>query len=717
VILGTAAYMSPEQARGRSVDKRADLWAFGCLLYEMLTRRKCFEGETISDTLASVLKEQPDWSRLPDDTPPAIRRLLRRCLAKDPRRRLSDAADARLELDEALEPPRPEEHPAAAMDGAPPRTGIGTWLPWAVASLAVVAVVGAWLIGGRAQPPLPAEPLELSILIPPDVRLTDDQVTMLELSPDGRYVVFSGTGTDARSSTLYLRDLRDSTVVELPGTERAQNPMFSPDGRWIGFFADGHIKKIPIDGGTPVPICEMTGSPRGASWGGDDLIVYPEHFIGGLVQVPGSGGRPEPLTELDADRKERTHRWPQIVPGHDVVLFTVATTDSPEFYDDARIDALRLTTGERKTVFEGGSFARYVPSGHLVVGRGGFLFAVPFDITRLETTGRPTPVLEGVRGTPNSGVVHASIAQNGLLAYVAGEPENPTRQVTWFHLDGREEPLDIEPGRYRDPTISPDGKSVALTVARDRSSDIWVFGLESETRTRLTFEHENSLPIWTPDGKSVVFYSMRDGSGAAYITAADGSGGERLLHAGRAGTSSSPQDISADGRLLLLQTDGDNKQDLWVKSLVDPEAEAIPFLAGPSDETIGRFSPDGRWIAYSSDETGDYQVFVRPYPGPGGRWQISSDGGARPQWSPDGRQLHYRVNRAWWVVDVESGDGQSFRAGAPRLVRDDLQRVSLSLTHGMSQDGQAMLVAVSDETRAAPGEITVVVDWLSALER
>ena len=459
-------------------------------------------------------------------------------------------------------------------------------------------------------------------------------------------------------------------------------------------------------------------TPRGASWGGDDLIVYPEHFIGGLMQVPGSGGKPQPLTELDADRKERTHRWPQIVPGHDVVLFTVATTDSPEFYDDARIDALRLTTGERKTVFEGGSFARYVPSGHLVVGRGGFLFAVPFDITRLETTGTPTPVLENVRGTPSSGVVHASIAQNGLLAYVAGEPENPTRHLKWFYPDGHDEPLaGIEPGRYRNPTLSPDGKSVALTVARNRSSDIWVFGLESESRTRLTFEHENSGPIWTPDGKSVIFYSMREGSGAAYITAADGSGGERLLYAGPAGTSSTPHDVSADGRLLLLSTDGDNKLDLWVKSLVDPEAEVLPFLTGPSDETTGRFSPDGRWIAYASDETGDYQVFVRPYPGPGGRWQISNDGGVRPQWSHDGRQIHYRQNRDWWVVDVEPGDGQSFRTALPRLVRDDLQQVSLSVSHGMSRDGQAMLVAISDETRAAPGAVTVVVDWLSGLGR
>jgi serine/threonine-protein kinase len=314
--------------------------------------------------------------------------------------------------------------------------------------------------------------------------------------------------------------------------------------------------------------------------------------------------------------------------------------------------------------------------------------------------------------------VHASIAQNGLLAYVAGEPQNPTRHLKWLYPDGHDEPLTgIEPGRYRDPTMSPDGKAVALTVARDRSNDIWVFGLESESRTRLTFEHENSSPIWTPDGKSVVFYSLRDGSGAAYITAADGSGGERLLHAGPVGTSSWPMDVSADGRLLLVRTDGSNRLDLWVKSLVDPEAEAVPFLTGPSDETTGRFSPDGRWIAYSSDKTGDYQVFVRPYPGPGGRWQISNDGGIRPQWSPDGRQIHFRLNRAWWIVDVEPGDGKSFQSGVPRLVRDDLQRVSLSVSHGMSRDGKAMLVAVSDETRVSPGAITIVVDWLSGLER
>jgi serine/threonine-protein kinase len=716
MILGTAAYMAPEQARGSAVDKRADLWAFGALLYEMLTGERCFAGDTISDTLASVLKEQPDWSRLPAGTPPTIKRLLRRCLAKDPRQRLADAADARLELREAF-----EDHEVVV--AAPDETftpALASKLPWFVAAAATVvavAALAAWGLG-RGNPATPREPLVLSIPIPADVRLRVNQESVLELSRDGRYVVFNGYVGDSTTTALYLRKLDDATIVKVPDTEGAVNPFFSPDSRWIGFFADGRLKKIQVDGATAIVVCEATGNPRGATWTDDDRIVFPRHFAGALQVVRALGGEPTMLTELDEAAKERTHRWPQSVPGHDVVLFTVATTDSPEFYDDAHIDAVRLSTGVRKTILEGASLARYVPTGHLVFARAGLLYGVPFDIDRLETTGQPVPVLEGVTGAATSGVVYASISGDGLLAYVPGRPENPRKRLRWMFADGRdEEPAGVDEGSYVDTAVSPDGRHVAFAQEGERSQDLWVLDLERESRVRLTFEGENWGPVWMRDGKTILFSSVRDGWQAVYMTAADGTGGERLVYR-REGVSVTVTDVSPDGRLAILEVYADNRPDIFVKPLDDPDAEVVPFLTGPADERSARFSPDGRFVAYVSDAAGDYQVFVRPFPGPGGRWQISNHGGVDPHWSPDGKQIHYRNNRGWWVVDVEPGDGAALRTGLPRLVRDDLPRAQLASTNGLSAAGDALLVATdAGNDRTGAEEIRVMTDWFTRLNR
>jgi serine/threonine-protein kinase len=715
MILGTAAYMSPEQARGKPVDKRTDLWAFGCLLYEMLAGRRVYGGETISDTLASVLKEQPDWAALDEDTPPAVRRLLRRCLTKDPRQRLGDAAAARLELREAFDPPHPGEQFVSSVEAVPSSQAVTRRaLPWAVAvaSVLVTLVILFSRSGGDAST---AGPLNLSVALPHGVQLEDDQSSNLDISPDGRFLVFSGLVEGNRR--LYLRELGSAEATPIAESVNALNPFFSPDGRWIAFFSEGKIKKVSVTGGTPVTICDATGSPRGASWGADDLIVFPRHFDGALLQVSGSGGEPTPLTELDESRKERTHRWPQIVPGHDVVLFTVATTDSPEFYDDARIDAVRLGTGERKTVFEGASFARYVETGHLVFGREGLLFAVPFDIDQLTATGASLPVVEGVMGARTSGAVYASIAQNGLLAYLEGTPTTRRATLNWHYLDGRTEPAGAPVDGYIDPVISPDGRTIAVSISGDSGKfDIWTYDIARRSSTRLTFEGSNTIPVWTPDGTSLAYYSIRDGLGAAYLKAADGSGEDRLFHSIE-GNSTNIDDISADGRFATLSVYGSKKSDVYIKPLDDPDADAVPFAAGPGDEGRAHFSPDGRWVAYTSDETGDYEVFVRPYPGPGGRWQISTEGGIHPRWSQDGRRLFYRIGRRLMVADVETGDGQAFRAGSPRMLLDDLPRSQLSINYDLDHEGQAVLIADPQEDYGPPDRITVVVNWFDELER
>jgi serine/threonine-protein kinase len=714
MIIGTAAYMSPEQARGKSADRRADLWAFGCLLYEMLTRTRPFDGETISDALASVLKEHPDWSALPEETPPAIRRLLRRCLTKDPRQRLGDAGAARLELREALEPLSPEEQTAPLVATPPLAPTRRSVLPWAVTAVVVVAALGAWFIGGGSDPVV-TEPLHLAIPLPPGVKLSDDQQSNLAVSPDGSHLVF--TAVRDEGTELYLRRLDDPETAAMPGTLNGENPFFSPDGRWVGFFADGTLKKVSISDGTLITICDSSGTPRGATWGGNDRIVFPKHFGGGLFQVNAAGGEATPLTELDEELRERTHRWPQFIPGHDVVLFTVATLDSPEFYDDAQIDAVDLSTGERKTVYDGASLARYLPTGHLLLAREGLLFAVPFDVDRVEVTGTPQPVVKAVMGARNSGVVYADIAQNGMLAYFAGKATTRRAALTWRYFDGRSEPVAGAPiDGYVDPAVSPDGRRIAVAIAADDGSfNIWTYDIERETPTRITFEGNSRSPMWTPDGKSLVFSSIRDGQGAVYIKPADGSGEERLVHVIE-GITVDPSDVSPSGQVTMVVY-GSNRSDLYTKSLDDLDGEAVEFSAGPSAEIHGAMSPDGRWIAYTSDETDSYDVFVRPFPGPGGRWQISRDGGIHPKWSPDGRRLFYRTGRRLYAVDVEVGEDDAFRPGTQQLLIDDLPRANLATAYGVSRDGTAILVPEPEDASGTPEQITIVVNWLDEMER
>ena len=482
---------------------------------------------------------------------------------------------------------------------------------------------------------------------------------------------------------------------------------------------DVELKKIRIDGRSAIPICDIEGATRGASWGDNDTIVFTKHFAGKLMMVKSSGGQPKALTELDPDAHERTHRWPQAVPGHDVALFTVATTDSPEFYDDAHIDAVRISTGERTTIFENAGFARYLPGGYLIFGRGGFLFGVPFDIDKLETTGTPVPLVEDVMGAPESGVVYASLATNGLLAYISGRNAGFRGDLKWIRADGGE---DVVPGtalnRFSEPVLSPDKGRIAVSISGGKLHDLWVFDLKGQTMTRLTFEGNNYSPVWTEDGKSIIYYSVRDGLGLIYRTAADGSGGDKSLF-NQEGSSVSPNDLSPDGKWLIYAEFGSSNSKVFVRSMEDPEAEPQPLITGQGNVDVRnpRFSPDGNWIAYSLSGTGSYEIFVQPFPGSGGRRQISTEGGANPEWSDDGKQIHFRDNRDWWLVDVEAGEGGQFRAGVPRILRTGLPRVQLNAPTSLSHDGKSMLLAVPLEDTGLRGEITVIVDWMTDVKR
>ena len=713
-LLGTAGYMSPEQAKGRVVDRRTDIWAFGVVVHEMLTGRKLFEAETISETLAAVLRDEVCLDDLPTETPAALVQVLNRCLDRDPRSRLRDIGEARIAL--SSDAPTAIVATTEAAQVVAPAAG-RRLLPWIlVAALAIVAAVGWWSASSR--PDENNELLSLVATFPPDnLELPPNQMELMALSPDGTTLAVI-LEKDSESQ-LYTRALNGTDFEVMPGTKGAVTPFFSPDSRWIGFFADSQLKKIPIGGGTPVTVCDSLGNNRGATWGTDDIITFSPHFNRPLMRVPGFGGVPTELTTVDVDDGERTHRWPQAVPDEDLILFTVGTMDSPESYDEARIDAIRLSTGERKTILERASMARYVPTGHLIFGREGFLFAVPFDIDRLEALGNPVPVMENVSGMRASGVVHAGVANNGLLAYVAGASRTRERRLVWRDIDGGKQPLPVPVGGYDNPRVSPDRTRVAMQIGGANNFDIWVLQLEQETLTRLTFEGDNTNPVWSPDGRNIAFGSIRDNAlVTTYFKAANGSGrAERMLSPEKLKEREEgsgqilPTDWSPDGSTLFVEyvnTLGSN-----LGAIVDGEFEII--LETPALENGASLSPNEKWLVYQSDETGEIQIFVRSRDGSGGKWLVSTDGGNRPTWSQDGKKIYYRRQRTLQVASIEESGG-SLKIGRPQTLFDDIESITGVYDYAVF-DRDRFLFVEEVGNSSSPRGVTVVTNWLDELKR
>jgi len=722
-ILGTAAYMSPEQASGKVADKRADVWSFGVVLFEMLTGRRLFNGETVSHTLADVLRADIDWDLLPAATPPAVVRLLRRCLERDVKRRLRDIGEARILIEEQLAVSASGTRGAAPVEppAAPSRPGWQRYLPWAVAAAAVLVAVAA----SRAwwSPAAPDAAPRMNV----DVKLTDQRLwsqlgSAIEFSPDGTRLAYI-VGSES-SRQLYVRSLDQLTGTRLTeganGETAPYHPFFSPDGQWIGYVTSTELRKVPVSGGTPLTLCKVNRS-RGAAWAPDGTIVFAPSTDSALFQVPAAGGEPKPLTTLDKDRKEVTHRWPQVLPGGKAVIFT-SHTQAVGNFDNATIEAVVLATGERKVIYSGGAYGRYVPSGHLVYVNKGTLFAVPFDPDRLEITGSPAPVLQGITSSEAEGAAQLTFSATGVMAYVRGGPVVPHYPIVWVDREGRTSKLLDEEGAYANPRLSPDGKRVALTVLRDGNWDIWVYDLERQVSTRLTFdEGSDTEQIWSPDGHDLIFSSTRDGADSLYRKPADGSGDE--VQVGKIATPMWASTWSPDGRQVAFMTTSPNFN-IGVLTLGDKEPPKM-ILNTSFAETDAAFSHDGRWVAYSSNESGQSEVYVRPYPSGGGRWQISDAGGGYPRWSGNGRELFYRSNDGLMVVPIEAtSDG--LRTGRPRQLftgafRGGPAGITIAgssfADYDVSLDGQRFVMfplgAAAGEDRA--GLVTLVSPWFEDL--
>ncbi|HET9480685.1 MAG TPA: protein kinase, partial [Candidatus Polarisedimenticolia bacterium] len=533
VILGTAAYMSPEQAAGRAADRRADIWSFGAVLFEMLVGRQLFSGETVSHLLAAVLKDEPDWAALPSNLPPRVRELLERCLRKDRQRRFQSIGDARVMLEEILADPRGSggsSVAAAASAKSAPEGRLPRALPWLLAATLGAALVAVLAWQPFARPDAaPAGLATFSIPLPEGYRPAMQDYPCVAISADGRRLAI--VGKDASGTRrIILRDLGEIEPRVLEGTEGAEMPFFSPNGEWLGFFTGETLRKQAVAGGRPVTLARVTYNNRGATWADDDTIYLADSTQGGLLKVPSSGGAAEPFTERDASRNERTHRWPHAVAGGATLLFTADTFATTEYYDDATIEALAVATKERTVVVDQSSQAQYLPEGLLVFARGGALFAQPFDPDARRTRGSPALVLQGVATDVASGAVHFALSRAGSILYLQGDLSGGgRRELVWLSAEGQSEPAGITAGRHEQMRLSPDGGRAALMSSGGESGElsIWIADLARGVLSRLTFQGTPADPVWSPDGTRIAYSNTvggREDQGTdIYWQAADGS--------------------------------------------------------------------------------------------------------------------------------------------------------------------------------------------------
>jgi serine/threonine-protein kinase len=715
-IIGTIQYMAPEQVEGKDVDARTDIFAFGAVVYEMATGKRAFEGKTQASLIAKILEiDPPPMSSLQPMTPSALERVVKRCLAKESDSRWQSANDLTSELKWITE------------SGSHPVGSVPTLSVKGIQSLGrreLFLGVSTLLLGGAVASlatwdlkPAPLQPVSrLTITLPPGQQLAGlDNGPAVSLSPDGTRLAY--VGRQAGIQQLYLRAMDSVEAKPIPSTEGATAPFFSPDGQWIGFFAGGKLKKISVSGGAALVLGDAAYS-GGASWGSQGMIAFaPSANVSALQQVPDAGGAPRPLTRIE--KEDTSHRWPELLPGGKAVLFAAGRTAVT--FTNAQIAVQSIDSGQRLNLIEGAVQPRYAPSGHLVYAQGGSLMATPFDPQRLEVTGTAVPVVEGVLQSPATGAAQYSISATGSLVYVSGGVQATQLSLVWVNRQGAEEPLAAPERAYFAPRLSPDGRRVAVGIT-ESEFQTWIYDLSRETLTRFTFDgNYNPVAVWTPDGKRIAFESNKEGTPNLYSQLADGSGGTERLNTSE--YIQVPMSWSPDGKLLaFIEVNPTTGVDIWVLRMGDPSPssgqarKAQPFLRTPFSEGAPRFSPDGRWLAYISNESGRYEIYVQPYPGPGGKWQISTEGGTEPVWNPNGRELFYRSGDKMMAVDIATQPG--FAAGKPRMLFEGRYVLSPVQTdnYDVSPDGQRFLMLKPTE-QAALTQINVVLNWFEELKQ
>jgi eukaryotic-like serine/threonine-protein kinase len=691
---GTPAYMSPEQARGEHTDKRTDIWAFGCTLYELLAGRRPFPGERGSDVMAKVLERDPDFAVLPSDIPAAIRRLLRRCLEKDPRDRLRDIGDARLEIRDAHAP-----------DSTHVVSSRQTHWRWALAG-AVVAVLAAAAVSLIDRPAAGPSTRVTRFSLPVQTRPSNGGRSLV-ISPDGSRLAYaSERGITIRSRDQLDREEPISTPVAFPSA-----PFFSPDGEWIGYTDGQALFRMPATGGAPTFIATVRQAAL-ASWSTDGIVFAD---VRGLFRVSAAGGTPESLRMPPLGATEQA-AYPELLAGGRAVLFTVLPTRTTivglsDVLPGTRLEVLNLDTGISKTLVHGGSRGHYLPSGRLLYAAGGSLYGVPFDLKRLEIRGDPVQVISDLS------YGEFAVADDGTLAYLSGGGQSLST-LTWVDRRGHEEALDAPPRPYRYPRLSPDGMRVALDIAGPPDRDIWIWDLQRRAFERFTFDAaDNPIPAWSPDGTRIAFGSDRFGPTQLFLQRADRSDDpQRVLQGDRL---QMPIWFAPDGRLLFSEDVPERGRDIRALSL-DGSLRVESLVDSPGNDASAEVSPDGRWLAYDSDESGQFEVYVRPYPDAHrARWQVSLGGGRQPVWSRDGRELFYR-DFSGAVLSVRVVLRPTFAAGPALKILDGSGyvgggRFMSAQTYDVSLDGRRFLML--KRVPSAPPSIVIVLNWMEELKR
>ena len=694
-IMGTAAYMSPEQARAKTFDRRADIWAFGVCFFEALTGKRPFVGDIPMDALASVISAEPDWTELDRRAPVHLRALVHRCLRKNARQRLRDIGDARLEMEEA---------PERAVAEAPRIRNLTLY----AAGLAAFCLVAGLLLGGRLRPDDVERSVKRVVVpLPPDVRfaLANREI---KISPDGTRLVFIGVDQGASEHHLFLRRMDERDARPVPGTEGAFQPFFSPDGEWLGFHSDKKLMKVPVGGGPAMHLC-LQSEPLGASWGDDGFIYFAETDSGernGIYRIPEAGGTPERVTVPDQASGEVAHWWPEILPGGRAILFR------PQ--PGSGISAVSFQNGNRREVIAKGNAPRYAPTGHLLYHSGLVDYAIPFDLVRLETSGANVPLTE-IAGS-------FDVSATGTLAYaIRSTTILRSGELVWVNRDGQQQLVtEGRRGYQPDPRIAPDSRRIAVTSAPEGEIpvDIWTLDVERDVFSRITISTGTNAavrPVWSGDGSRIFFASNRNGPFEIFAKSSDGTGEETQV---TFGAQRLPASVSADGSLLFYRERGvDSDLNIGVLRL---DVESAPELIFDSkfNETAATLSPDGKWLAYVSDESGQLEVYVVSFPELGQRQQVSRDGGAEPLWAPNGGELFYRRSDSMMAVPVLLG--ARFDAGAPvELFSGPFQRggARSTNTYDVSPDGRRFLMIREPEDSATEDQIHLVFNWFEELKR
>jgi eukaryotic-like serine/threonine-protein kinase len=713
--IGTVAYMSPEQVQGKEVDHRTDLWSLGVLLYEMIAGHLPFKAEYDQAIFYSIQNENPDpLTAIRTGVPMSLEWIVNKLMAKDAGERYQSAKDLIIDL-------KAVDLNASGFSRVTQATKVSTstkvkttnkkaanFVPWTVASasfLLSLILVFLWAPWANDRPVESA--VHFAIPAPTEGIMNINIYSSVAISPDGSKIVFRF------DNQLYFRNINQLDAIPLQGTTNAGTPFFSPDSRWIGFFADGKLKKISTGGGTPVILADA-GDNRGAAWGRNGDIVFSGITTTGLLMIKESGGVVKELTSLNKEKNERTHRWPCFLPDGNVVLYTMGMQDSPDYYEDSEIQAYNIKTGEVKTILNGASSVKYLPDGYLIFSRKGVLHAIRFNVDNLQTIGSPVILIDNLNGDATSGAMHYDISENGTLAYIPGNSEGEKRSIVKIDMQGNIEKLNVPIQSYSEPRFSSDGKKLAMTIGSGKDFDIWTIDLAGPNLTRLTFGGTNRTPIWSPDDSEIAYYSNVNGKRTLNIKNADGSGNAKIL------TEKLPSRAyidgwSPDGKTLIIDTyEGSNQTNLTMFNMQQKGDTLSNFLATQADEWTADLSPDGNWLAYSSNETGPYEVYIQPFNKKGGKWQVSLNGGAEPHWADGGKKLFYIKGNSLVMVPVVSTNGTIKLGKEVVLFYYSSLPVDSGITYDITPDGNYCITTRTGESESH--QVNVIVNWTTEIK-